>query len=277
MSLDLNVVAQNWKLIAISVVAFTLLKAIGVYGVARLFKANHREAVERTVLMTQGGEFAFVLYAAALGVGLIDPNGSAMLTAIIIVSMVMTPLMVVIHDRLMPEVVVDEAGMETAKDAVGTALLIGFGRFGQIVSQPLLARGYSVTTIDNDPEMIRVAASFGFKVYFGDGARLDILHAAGAGNASLVLSASMTGRRQPVWSSWCATNFRTRFCLPARITANTAWNLSRPAWTIPSAKPSSPPSSLPVPRSTGWASPKMPSTTRSSNSAAATKNASPSS
>ena len=187
MSLDLNVVAQNWKLIAISVVAFTLLKAIGVYGVARLFKANHREAVERTVLMTQGGEFAFVLYAAALGVGLIDPNGSAMLTAIIIVSMVMTPLMVVIHDRLMPEVVVDEAGMETAKDAVGTALLIGFGRFGQIVSQPLLARGYSVTTIDNDPEMIRVAASFGFKVYFGDGARLDILHAAGAGNASLVL------------------------------------------------------------------------------------------
>ena len=187
MSLDLNVVIQNWQLIAISVVAFTLLKAVGVYGVARLFKANHREAVERTVLMTQGGEFAFVLYAAALGVGLIDAEGSAMLSAIIIVSMVMTPLMVVIHDRLMPEVVVDDSGMETPKDAVGTALLIGFGRFGQIVSQPLLARGYSVTTIDNDPEMIRVAASFGFKVYFGDGARLDILHAAGAGNASLIL------------------------------------------------------------------------------------------
>ncbi len=187
MSLDLDVVVQNWRLIAISVVAFTILKAIGVYGVARLFKANHREAVERTVLMTQGGEFAFVLYGAALGVGLIDTEGSAILTAIIIVSMVMMPLMVVIHDRLMPEVEIDDSGMETPKDAVGTALLIGFGRFGQIVSQPLLARGYSVTTIDNDPDMIRVAASFGFKVYFGDGARLDILHAAGAGNASLIL------------------------------------------------------------------------------------------
>jgi Kef-type K+ transport system membrane component KefB/voltage-gated potassium channel Kch len=187
MSLDLNVVVQNWRLIAISVVAFTLLKAIGVYGVARLFKASHREAVERTVLMTQGGEFAFVLYGAALGVGLIDSEGSAILSAIIIVSMVMTPLMVVIHDRLMPEAVIDDSGVETPKDAVGTALLIGFGRFGQIVSQPLLARGYSVTTIDNDPDMIRVAASFGFKVYFGDGARLDILHAAGAGNASLIL------------------------------------------------------------------------------------------
>ena len=187
MSLDLNVVVDNWQIIAISVVAFTVLKAAGVYRVARLFKASHREATERTVLMTQGGEFAFVLYAAALAVGLISDEGSAMLTAIIIVSMLLTPLFVLIHDRLMPEVEVDASGVETPKDATGTALLIGFGRFGQIVSQPLLARGYSVTTIDNDPEMIRVAASFGFKVYFGDGQRLDILHAAGAHHASLIL------------------------------------------------------------------------------------------
>lgn len=187
MSLDLNVVADNWQLIAISVVAFTLLKAAGIYGVARLFKAGHREALERTVLMTQGGEFAFVLYAAALAVGLMSTEGSAMLTAIIIVSMLLTPLFVLIHDRLMPEVEVDASGAETPKDATGTALLIGFGRFGQIVSQPLLARGYSVTTIDNDPETIRVAASFGFKVYFGDGQRLDILHAAGAHQAALIL------------------------------------------------------------------------------------------
>ncbi|MDP1555906.1 MAG: monovalent cation:proton antiporter-2 (CPA2) family protein [Hyphomonas sp.] len=187
MSLDLTVVVRNWELIAISVVAFTLLKAAGVYGVARAFKASHREAIERTVLMTQGGEFAFVLYAAALAVGIIDPEGSAILTAIIIVSMLLTPLFVLIHDWLMPEVEVDASGVETPVDATGTALLIGFGRFGQIVSQPLLARGYSVTTIDNDPEMIRVAASFGFKVYFGDGQRLDILHAAGAHHAALIL------------------------------------------------------------------------------------------
>ena len=187
MSLDITVVLNNWQLIAISVVAFTLLKAGGVYGVARLFKADHREALERTVLMTQGGEFAFVLYAAALGVGLIDPEGNAMLTAIIIVSMLMTPLFVLIHDRFMPENKVDASGVETPHDARGTALLIGFGRFGQVVSQPLLARGYTITTIDNDPEMIRVAGQFGFKVWYGDGQRLDILHAAGAHHASLVL------------------------------------------------------------------------------------------
>ncbi|MFN7178458.1 monovalent cation:proton antiporter-2 (CPA2) family protein [Hyphomonas sp.] len=187
MSLDITVVMNNWQLIVISVVAFTILKAGGVYGVARLFKADHREALERTVLMTQGGEFAFVLYAAALGVGLITLEGNAMLTAIIIVSMLMTPLFVLIHDRLMPENKVDASGVETPHDARGTALLIGFGRFGQVVSQPLLARGYTITTIDNDPEMIRVAGQFGFKVWYGDGQRLDILHAAGAHHASLVL------------------------------------------------------------------------------------------
>lgn len=187
MSLDLNVVADNWQLIAISVVAFTVLKAGGVYGVARLFRATHREAVERTVLMTQGGEFAFVLYAAALGVGLIDPEGNATLTAIIIVSMLMTPLFVLVHDRFMPENVVDASGVETPRDARGTALLIGFGRFGQVVSQPLLARGYTITIIDNDPDMIEAAGRFGFKVWYGDGQRLDILHAAGAHHASLIL------------------------------------------------------------------------------------------
>ena len=138
MSLDLSVVVDNWQIIAISVVAFTVLKAAGVYGVARLFRSSHREAVERTVLMTQGGEFAFVLYAAALSFGLISDEGSAMLTAIIIVSMLMTPLFVRLHDWLMPEVEVDASGVETPVDATGTALLIGFGRFGQIVSQPLL-------------------------------------------------------------------------------------------------------------------------------------------
>ena len=75
MSLDLSVIAANWQLVAISVVAFMVLKAIGTYAIARLFQAPHAEALERTVLMTQGGEFAFVLYAAALAVGLLDGRG----------------------------------------------------------------------------------------------------------------------------------------------------------------------------------------------------------
>ncbi len=189
MALDLAVVAENWRLIAISVVAFTALKMAAIYGVARAFKASHREAVERLVLMAQGGEFAFVLYSAALAVGLIDTEANAILTAIIILSMVLTPLYLAIHDRLMPKVVASADGLPTPEDDGDAVLLIGFGRFGQVVSQPLLSTGHRLSIIDSDPEMIRTAQTFGFKVYFGDGTRLDTLRAAGASHARAVVIA----------------------------------------------------------------------------------------
>lgn len=187
MSLDLAVVWQNAGLVALTVVAFTTLKALGIYAVARAFRASHAEALERTVLMAQGGEFAFVLYGAALGVGLINLTGSAVLSAVIILSMVMTPLFIALHDAVMKRRPADTAGMEGPDGAQGRVLLIGFGRFGQIVSQPLLARGHGVTLIDNDPDVIRTAGQFGFKVFFGDGTRLDLLEAAGLHTASAVL------------------------------------------------------------------------------------------
>jgi voltage-gated potassium channel Kch len=160
-----------------------------IYATARAFRAPHREALERMVLMAQGGEFAFVLYGAALAVGLIDGPGNAVLTAIIILSMALTPLMVLAHDRLLPAPGASTDGMQAPDDLRGAVLLIGFGRFGQVVSQPLLARGHAVSIIDTDPDMIRVATRLGFKVYFGDGARLDILHAAGAGQAQAIVLA----------------------------------------------------------------------------------------
>lgn len=193
MALDLKIIAANWQVIAISVPAFMLLKMAVIYAVARLFKAGRQEAVERAVLMAQGGEFAFVLYGAAVQFGILQAEWNANLTAIIIISMALTPLMVIVMDRLRPAPTPDMAGVEGVEAAGGlrgNVLLIGFGRVGQIVSQPLIARGHSISAIDNDTEMIQAAASFGFKVWYGDGARLDILHAAGAGNADLVVVAT---------------------------------------------------------------------------------------
>lgn len=193
MALDLNVIATNWVVIAISVPAFIILKMLVIYGVARLFKADRAESLERAVLMAQGGEFAFVLYAAATQFGILEPEWNANLAAIIILSMVLTPLMIILHDRLRPKAGVNMDGVEDVTGAGGlrgNVLLIGFGRVGQIVGQPLLARGHSISAIDNDTEMIQAAASFGFKVWYGDGARLDILHAAGAGSADLVVVAT---------------------------------------------------------------------------------------
>ncbi len=189
MALDLAVVWDNWQLIAVSVVSFIILKMIGIYAIARLFRAPHAEALERMVLMAQGGEFAFVLYGAALAVGLLTPEGNALLTAIIIISMVLTPLFVMLHTRFAPKPGTSTKGMAGPEDEGAHVVLIGFGRVGQIVSQTLFARGYSITTIDTEPEMITVAATFGFKVFYGDGTRLDILQAAGAPTARAVIVA----------------------------------------------------------------------------------------
>ncbi len=189
MALDLEIIARNWVVIAISVPAFMILKMAVIFLVARLMKADRAEALERAVLMAQGGEFAFVLYAAATQFGILEPEWNANLTAIIIVSMVLTPLMIILHDRLAPKAGTSLEGVEEAHDLSGRVLLIGFGRMAQIISQPLLARGHAISMIESDPQMIRDAGQFGFKVWYGDGTRLDILHAAGAASADLVVVA----------------------------------------------------------------------------------------
>ncbi|MHA6689982.1 monovalent cation:proton antiporter-2 (CPA2) family protein [Devosia sp. A449] len=188
MSLDLAVAGQHWQIIAISVVCYMLVKAGAIYGIARLLKSSHGEALERAVLMGQGGEFAFVLYTTAVAAGIIDGPTNAIFTATVIVSMVLTPFFVAGLRFVMPKQAEPSMdGVETADGLSAKILLIGFGRFGQIASQPLLAMRHSVSIIDNDTEMIRAAAQIGFKVYYGDGTRLDILRAAGAARADIIL------------------------------------------------------------------------------------------
>lgn len=188
MALDVGVVAANLPLIAFAVVAYMLMKGIGIYAVARLLGSNRKEAIERAALMAQGGEFAFVLYAAATTFGVIDAQTNAIFTSTVIISMVLTPFVIMAVARLMPTPeAVSLDGIEAPDGLTGNVLIVGFGRFGQIVSQPLLARGLEVSIIDNDVEMIQAASEFGFKVYYGDGTRLDILHAAGAENVGAII------------------------------------------------------------------------------------------
>jgi CPA2 family monovalent cation:H+ antiporter-2/glutathione-regulated potassium-efflux system protein KefB len=122
-----------------------------------------------------------------VSVGLLTASENAVLTAVIIISMALTPLMVVLHDRFAPKPAVSMDGVEAVGELHGSVLIIGFGRVGQIVSQPLLARGVELSIIETDAQRIRDAADFGFKVYYGDGCRLDILHAAGAADAQAVM------------------------------------------------------------------------------------------
>ena len=186
MSLDIAVVIANWQLVTLTVLAYMVVKSAAIFAIARLLGESNGVAVERAVLMAQGGEFAFVLFTTAVASGVISGELNAILTATVIISMVLTPF-TVIGLRFMPKAVQSMAGVEAPEGLTGRVLLIGFGRFGQIASQPLIAKGYDISIIDNDTEMIRAAQTFGFKLYYGDGTRLDILHAAGAGTADLIL------------------------------------------------------------------------------------------
>jgi glutathione-regulated potassium-efflux system protein KefB len=186
MALDLTVVANNWPLIVSGVFALMLAKGVCIYFVARIMGSDHRQALDRGVVMAQGGEFAFVLFSAAAAAGVIGVEVNANLTAIVVLSMALTPLFVLLHDKLMPDREVSLDGVEEADGLSGSVLMIGFGRFGQVASQSLLARDVDVTIIDNDVDMIHNAERFGFKIYYGDGTRLDVLHASGAGSARAI-------------------------------------------------------------------------------------------
>ncbi|MBO1281723.1 monovalent cation:proton antiporter-2 (CPA2) family protein [Acinetobacter nosocomialis] len=188
MSLDLSVVAQNWQLIVSGVVALMFVKALMIYIVARATKSPHTEALDRALLMAQGGEFAFVLFSAALSAQVIDSTVKSNLTAIVVLSMVLTPIVGIIFKRFtQAKAKVSLEDINIADGLSGSVLMIGFGRFGQVTSQLLLARGVDVTIIDNNTDMIRNAEKFGFKIYYGDGCRLDILHASGAATAQAIV------------------------------------------------------------------------------------------
>ena len=189
MSLDVRVVIADWAWVLGGLAAFMTTKMIAVYAVARL-RQRHGEGLLRAALMGEGGEFAFVLYSTAFAAGLLDARTAAILSAVVILSMALTPLRVMLADRLRPDEALspdDADGVDRADGLRERVLIIGFGRFAQVVSQPLLARDVDVSIIDTDVEMIQAAGNFGFKVFYGDGSRLDVLHASGAGSAETIL------------------------------------------------------------------------------------------
>ncbi|WP_201607803.1 monovalent cation:proton antiporter-2 (CPA2) family protein [Psychrobacter okhotskensis] len=188
MSLDLDVIKNNWVLILSAVLVLMFVKASIIYLIARLTKSSHSEALDRALLMAQGGEFAFVLFAAALSAQIISAEESSNLTAIVILSMILTPIIGILFERFIQTT--EQTSLENIRVAEGLSgkvLMIGFGRFGQVSSQLLLARGIDVSIIDNDIDMIQNAERFGFKIYYGDGSRLDILHASGADTAEAIV------------------------------------------------------------------------------------------
>ena len=187
MSIDLAVVGANIGLIAAAALVITVLKIVVVWLLFLPICATFREALRAGAVLTAAGEFAFVLIPLGVALGILSAAEGSLFAAIAAVTMLIATPTASLAEALLKRL---ERGSEREADDFdgvrGSILLVGFGRFGQIVAQCLVAEGVDVTTIDNDPEMILAASRFGFKVYYGDGTRLDVLRAAGAATARIV-------------------------------------------------------------------------------------------
>ncbi|WP_249963609.1 monovalent cation:proton antiporter-2 (CPA2) family protein [Histophilus somni] len=191
MSLDLSVVAENWFLIIFGVLLFMLVKGFIIYLIALVTRTGNANSIDRAFIMAQGGEFAFVLFSAAASQNVISEEMQANMTAIVVLSMILTPLFIIaqkkyIIPRLKPTQPEKKADHIDERHPI---ILIGLGRFGQVVNRMLVMTGHHPTIIDKDANLIAGMKKLGIKCYYGDAARPELLHAAGVENAELLIVA----------------------------------------------------------------------------------------
>ncbi|MBB4087370.1 cation:proton antiporter [Sphingomonas carotinifaciens] len=187
MMLDLPAIAERPLFVAAMAAALIVTKAGVIFLIGLAFRMKWRQAFALGLLMSQGGEFGFVLFAQAQNGFLIASEAASLFGAIITLSMATTPFLMAATRRIREEPVIAGGERDGPVTDGANALVVGYGRFGQTVAQMLIAQDIPVTLIDRDTQMIDIAADFGAKVYYGDGTRLDLLRQAGAAEAELIL------------------------------------------------------------------------------------------
>jgi len=188
MRLDLSVIAASWQIVLGGAAGLVLLKSIILYAIARAAKSSHNNAMKTAAVLSQGGEFAFVVISLGADALLFDNGAATLMSAIVTISMASTPILVIAASRIAGAGPDSGEDLEGPQDDQDHVIIAGFGRVGQIISQVLRNSGVRVTAIDKNPEHIRNAQRFGFKVYYGDASRIDVLMTAGAMSArSIVL------------------------------------------------------------------------------------------
>ncbi|RDE05077.1 cation:proton antiporter [Sphingomonas aracearum] len=186
MLLNLQAIADRPLFVIGMAAALIATKTLLIFLIGLVFRMGWRGALGLGLLLSQGGEFGFVLFGQAQNAYLIAPEAASLFSAIVTLSMATTPFLMMLTRGLREEPIV--TGERDGPKADGAnALVVGYGRFGQTVAQMLLAQGVPVTLIDTDIEMIDIAGEFGAKVYYGDGTRIDLLRQAGADDAELIL------------------------------------------------------------------------------------------
>lgn len=191
MSIDFGVLMQAPGQVAALVVGFVLLKTVVLALLAPRFGIARGQWLLFALLISQGGEFAFVVFGVAGGAGLLPARTEALLVLVVALSMVATPLLLLAYDRLVAPRLVRLARRpdDVISPQDNPVLIAGFGRFGQIIGRLLYAQGIGVTVLDHDPDQIEFLRQYDFKVFYGDATRMDLLESAGAERARILVVA----------------------------------------------------------------------------------------
>jgi glutathione-regulated potassium-efflux system ancillary protein KefC len=191
MAIDFGLLQSQPVTVALLLGGFMLIKPLTLWVVARFIGINVRERWLFAILITQGSEFAFVLFVVAKEASVLSSEWAALLTMTVALSMAITPLMLVAYEWWMArmECKADPRAADTIDEQDARVIIAGFGRFGQIIGRMLFANGIKAVVLDHDPDQIELLRRFGYKVFYGDATRLDLLHAAGAARATLLINA----------------------------------------------------------------------------------------
>lgn len=187
MLLDVDVILSQPFFVAGLALALVAVKIAIIFGLGRFFGLQNKPSFIMAMLLSQGGEFAFVLFAAAQSALLIEPEAASLFGAVVTLSMATTPFLMIFAGKLAAREVKGDVQLDDPELASqANVIIVGHGRFGQQVSQIMQAAGRSVTLIDINPQTIDRSGDFGFKVFYGDGTRVDLLQRAGGEDAQAI-------------------------------------------------------------------------------------------
>lgn len=190
-SLDMGLLKTQWVLILGVLALFMVCKFVLLYGLAYVQGIARRERMTFATLLGQGSEFGFVVSALAMGGGMLTARQGGMLNLVIGLSIAASPLLMKLHDTVVAKFLNKAKkthAMDTEMDH-SPVVIAGFGRYGQIIGRALISNGVPTTVLDHDSEHIENMRRFGFKVYFGDASRLDLLEVAGVHKAKVLVVA----------------------------------------------------------------------------------------
>ena len=191
MSIDFGEVIGNPGLLLLLVTGLIAIKFAVLVGLSKPLGVPQRQRLAFGALLGQGGEFAFVVFNVASASRVLDGQWIPLLTAAVAISMAATPIVLIVADRLVARIARRERGEDLGDviDERAPVIIAGFGRYGQVVQRMLAGSGYPVIVLDHDPDQIDLLRRFGAKVFYGDATRLDLLQAAGARDAALLVIA----------------------------------------------------------------------------------------